>query len=34
VGPIALIAATLITLSVLLRREFLSHSRLVLLDQA
>ena len=34
VGPIALIVATLITLSVLLRREFLSHSRLVLLDQA
>ena len=34
VGPIALILATLITLSVLLRREFLSHSRLVLLDQA
>ena len=34
VGPTALILATLITLSVLLRREFLSHSRLVLLDQA
>ena len=34
VGPIALIVATLITLSVLLRREFFSYSQLVLLDQS
>ena len=33
VGPTALILATLITLSVLLRREFLCHSHLFVLDQ-